>query len=77
MSSRIKQMRQALQENLEKLQTPGSWAHITQQIGMFSYTGLSSIIFLEHISNLILFFRTTSGHAGFKAQNLPPLGWPY
>jgi len=53
MSSRIKQMRQALQENLEKLQTPGSWAHITQQIGMFSYTGLSSIIFLEHFSNII------------------------
>ncbi|PIO77702.1 putative aminotransferase, partial [Teladorsagia circumcincta] len=42
MSSRIRQMREALQSNLEKLQTPGSWSHITQQIGMFSYTGLNA-----------------------------------
>lgn len=43
MSSRIKEMRKALQDSLEKLQTPGTWNHITQQIGMFSYTGLNSI----------------------------------
>ncbi|WKY08877.1 hypothetical protein Q1695_001786 [Nippostrongylus brasiliensis] len=42
MSSRIKEMRAALQSHLEKLQTPGTWNHITQQIGMFSYTGLSA-----------------------------------
>ncbi|EPB73835.1 putative aminotransferase [Ancylostoma ceylanicum] len=41
MSSRIKQMRAALREHLEKLKTPGTWSHITQQIGMFSYTGLN------------------------------------
>ncbi|ETN74079.1 hypothetical protein NECAME_13215 [Necator americanus] len=41
MSSRIKQMRAALRENLENLGTPGTWSHITQQIGMFSYTGLN------------------------------------
>lgn len=34
-------MRVALRENLEKLKTPGKWEHITQQIGMFSYTGLT------------------------------------
>lgn len=33
-------MRQALRDKLESLSTPGSWDHITQQIGMFSYTGL-------------------------------------
>lgn len=40
MSSRIIEMRQALRDKLESLSTPGSWDHITQQIGMFSYTGL-------------------------------------
>ncbi|CAI5454502.1 unnamed protein product [Caenorhabditis angaria] len=42
MSSRIKQMRAALRTHLEQLQTPGTWEHITQQIGMFSYTGLTA-----------------------------------
>nr|CAI5826818.1 unnamed protein product [Callosobruchus analis] len=41
MSSRIIQMRQMLREALERLGTPGDWRHITQQIGMFSYTGLN------------------------------------
>jgi aspartate aminotransferase, cytoplasmic len=41
MSSRIIKMRQLLFDNLVKLGTPGTWTHITQQIGMFSYTGLN------------------------------------
>ncbi|XP_071514994.1 aspartate aminotransferase, cytoplasmic [Panulirus ornatus] len=42
MSGRIKEMRKGLRERLEKLGTPGTWDHITAQIGMFSYTGLSA-----------------------------------
>lgn len=42
MSSRIKEMRDGLKARLEKLATPGTWDHITSQIGMFSYTGLSA-----------------------------------
>ena len=41
MSGRIIEMRKALQEHLEKLDTPGNWTHITSQIGMFSFTGLT------------------------------------
>ncbi|TPX09028.1 uncharacterized protein E0L32_001711 [Thyridium curvatum] len=41
MSGRIKDMRQALRSKLEALGTPGTWNHITDQIGMFSFTGLS------------------------------------
>lgn len=41
MSGRIIKMRQALFDELTKLGTPGTWNHITQQIGMFSYTGLN------------------------------------
>ncbi|KAK0262054.1 hypothetical protein B0A54_05001 [Friedmanniomyces endolithicus] len=40
MSGRIKEMRKALKEHLVRLETPGSWEHITEQIGMFSFTGL-------------------------------------
>ena len=41
MADRIINMRQGLRQRLEKLGTPGDWSHITTQIGMFSYTGLS------------------------------------
>uniref|UniRef100_T1E7H6 Aspartate aminotransferase n=1 Tax=Anopheles aquasalis TaxID=42839 RepID=T1E7H6_ANOAQ len=41
MSSRIIKMRKALYDELVALKTPGTWEHITQQIGMFSYTGLN------------------------------------
>lgn len=41
MSGRIKEMRKALRQKLEKLDTPGTWNHITDQIGMFSFTGLN------------------------------------
>jgi aspartate/tyrosine/aromatic aminotransferase len=41
MSVRISDMRTALRGAIEQLGTPGDWSHITTQIGMFSYTGLS------------------------------------
>jgi len=41
MSGRIIQMREALRDRLVKLGTPGTWDHITNQIGMFSFTGLT------------------------------------
>jgi aspartate/tyrosine/aromatic aminotransferase len=40
MSERITKMRGALRGALEAKGTPGTWDHITKQIGMFSYTGL-------------------------------------
>jgi aspartate aminotransferase len=41
MSGRIISMRDVLRAKLEELETPGTWNHITDQIGMFSFTGLS------------------------------------
>ncbi|KAI9760271.1 MAG: hypothetical protein M4579_001785 [Chaenotheca gracillima] len=41
MSGRIIDMRKALRSKLEEMGTPGTWNHITDQIGMFSFTGLS------------------------------------
>ncbi|KAL9243726.1 hypothetical protein vseg_017580 [Gypsophila vaccaria] len=41
MAERIIGMRTALRDNLEKLGSPLSWEHITKQIGMFCYSGLT------------------------------------
>ncbi|ORZ38456.1 pyridoxal phosphate-dependent transferase, partial [Catenaria anguillulae PL171] len=41
MSGRIQLMRTMLFDALQKLGTPGSWQHILDQIGMFSFTGLT------------------------------------
>ncbi len=41
-SERIALMRKMLYEELVKIGTPGNWEHVINQIGMFSYTGLTS-----------------------------------
>ncbi|KAF1813245.1 aspartate aminotransferase [Eremomyces bilateralis CBS 781.70] len=41
MSGRLIGMRAELRGLLEKKGTPGTWNHVTDQIGMFSFTGLS------------------------------------
>lgn len=40
-AGRIIEMRKLLREELERIKTPGNWDNITNQIGMFSYTGMS------------------------------------
>lgn len=40
-SVRIKAMRQQLRDKLEALDSTRSWKHLTDQIGMFCYTGLT------------------------------------
>jgi aspartate/tyrosine/aromatic aminotransferase len=37
----IKNSRKMLREELERLETPGNWEHITNRSGMFSFTGLT------------------------------------
>lgn len=44
MSGRIIKMRKGLRERLEAKTKPGAWKHVTDQIGMFSYTGLNGNI---------------------------------
>jgi aspartate aminotransferase len=41
MASRVKESRKALRDGLVAAGTPGTWDHIVEQQGMFSYTGLS------------------------------------
>ncbi|KAF9583791.1 Aspartate aminotransferase, cytoplasmic [Lunasporangiospora selenospora] len=42
MANRIIDMRKAVFEELTRLGTPGTWDHIVSQIGMFSFTGLTT-----------------------------------
>jgi len=41
MSVRIQDMRKVMFDELTRLETPGTWNHVIDQIGMFSFTGLS------------------------------------
>ncbi len=41
MADRINGMRKRLFEELQRVGAPGRWNHIVEQIGMFSYTGLT------------------------------------
>lgn len=41
MANRILEVRDLLRQGLELKGTPGTWNHITDQIGMFSFTGLT------------------------------------
>ena len=41
MADRINLMRGVLRDNLEKAGSVHNWEHITRQIGMFAYSGLS------------------------------------
>ena len=41
MANRINTMRTALRTKLEELGSPHNWDHITRQIGMFAYSGLT------------------------------------
>lgn len=60
MSGRIKEMRKGLLERLEKLGTPGTWTHVTAQIGMFSFTGLSAAQ-AKHMADKYSIYLLSSG----------------
>ncbi|KAI5861585.1 pyridoxal phosphate-dependent transferase [Durotheca rogersii] len=72
MSGRIIAMRKALREKLEELGTPGTWNHITDQIGMFSFTGLSEAQVLKIRSDAHI-YMTKNGRismAGLNTRNV-------
>jgi aspartate aminotransferase len=43
MAGRIIHMRELLFKALQEVGAPGTWNHILDQIGMFSYTGLTKV----------------------------------
>lgn len=68
MSGRIVDMRKSLRSKLEELQTPGTWNHITDQIGMFSFTGLSEAQVLA-VREQAHVYMTKNGRASMAGLN--------
>lgn len=72
MSGRIIDMRNALRAKLESLGTPGTWNHITDQIGMFSFTGLSEkqVLELRDVSHVYMTKNGRISMAGLNTGNV-------
>lgn len=73
MSGRIKKMRASLRGILEDLNgRPGSWKHITEQIGMFSFTGLteSQVLRLRQDAHIYMTKNGRISMAGLNTGNV-------
>lgn len=68
MSDRIVSMRTALRGAIEAKGTPGTWNHITDQIGMFSYTGLDTKQ-VERMVNEFHIYMTKDGRISMAGVN--------
>ncbi|KAI6583417.1 hypothetical protein M0657_004877 [Pyricularia oryzae] len=72
MADRIITMRALLKENLEKLGSKHDWSHITSQIGMFAYTGLTPEQ-MEQLAKSHSVYATKDGRisvAGITSENV-------
>ncbi|ODV68074.1 PLP-dependent transferase [Hyphopichia burtonii NRRL Y-1933] len=72
MSSRIIKMRNHLKQLLIELKTPGNWDHITNQTGMFSFTGLTPemVSRLEEKHGVYLVSSGRASVAGLNEHNV-------
>ncbi|KAF1940420.1 aspartate aminotransferase [Clathrospora elynae] len=72
MSGRIKEMRTELRKKLEDMGTPGTWNHITEQIGMFSFTGLSEkqVLKIREDSHVYMTNNGRISMAGLNTHNV-------
>lgn len=72
MANRIRDMRVALVNEIKKHNNPNNWDHITNQIGMFAFTGLKP----EHVNRLreeYHIYMTADGRisiAGLNSKNV-------
>merc|ERR1712048_64646 len=74
MSDRIVEMRKALRAAIEEKGTPGTWNHVTDQIGMFTYTGLTK----EQSSRMVEEFHVyMTGDGRISMAGLNPTNVPY
>ncbi|KZT74675.1 hypothetical protein DAEQUDRAFT_719857 [Daedalea quercina L-15889] len=72
MANRIISMRDRLYDNLVSLKTPGEWGHIKSQIGMFSFTGLTTPQ-TQALAQKAHIYMTADGRismAGLNAHNI-------
>lgn len=71
-SSRIVSMRVALRSEIEALNTPGQWNHITDQIGMFSFIGLNKAqcARMNEYHHVYLLSNSRISMAGLNSSNV-------
>jgi len=72
MAGRISSMRHALRDRLEKLEVPGQWNHLTSQIGMFCYSGLTTeqVDVLRDVHHVYMTKDGRMSVAGLNASNV-------
>ena len=72
MSGRIIRMREELRGKLEALGTPGTWNHITDQIGMFSFTGLTEkqVLRIREDAHVYMTKNGRISMAGLNSKNV-------
>jgi len=68
MADRVILMRQMLFQKLQALGTPGSWQHVINQIGMFSFTGLTKNQ-VDHIRNKYHIYMLSDGRVNMCGLN--------
>ncbi|BBG94277.1 aspartate aminotransferase 1, partial [Prunus dulcis] len=74
MADRIIGMRTALRENLEKLGSPLSWEHITNQIGMFCYSGMTPEQ-VDRLTNEFHIYMTRNGRISMAGVTTGNVGY--
>nr|BAM10994.1 aspartate aminotransferase 1 [Buergeria buergeri] len=72
MADRVLLMRAELKSRLEALKTPGTWKHIVEQIGMFSFTGLNpkQVEYLIKEKHIYLMASGRINMCGLTTKNL-------
>ncbi|KAK2817463.1 hypothetical protein Q5P01_025654 [Channa striata] len=72
MADRVLLMRDQLKTKLQALGTPGTWDHITQQIGMFSFTGLNpkQVEYLSKEKHVYLMASGRINMCGLTTKNI-------
>ncbi|KAJ8753449.1 hypothetical protein K2173_019848 [Erythroxylum novogranatense] len=74
MADRIIGMRTALRENLEKLGSPLSWKHVTDQIGMFCYSGMTPEQ-VDRLTNEYHIYMTRNGRISMAGVTTGNVGY--
>jgi len=73
MSNRILEMRTMLRNEVERLGTPGTWNHITDQIGMFTFTGLTreQVLYMRKKYHIYFLESGRISIAGLSTRTVP------
>ncbi|XP_049779425.1 aspartate aminotransferase, cytoplasmic-like [Schistocerca cancellata] len=72
MAGRIRDMRHSLRQKLEGMKTPGTWEHITKQVGMFSFTGLTEhqVQYMKEKHHIYMLSSGRANMCGLNNKNL-------